>query len=681
MENINYYDLLRKFSRNILYTIFDFLPTDTVFLSLSLINKHFNLKVKNYQKIARTVELKYMSYPLSPIFPCIENFVFHMANTYKKVILKLPDTLINLKFIGNLSPNITLEGIPSHLQSFKYSSFETQDNDLNNIYITSLKTRTLKVLKIYKRGDFEVLTYLETYRLTQFEEIYLPIECKLDEATISLLLPNERLKKVSFRNVSMTGPSCAIDGLHLLSQIKSLINLTLPGFCLDTKSGVDKVIRSLSNLQVLKFGMYNTKCSVQNHINLLNSLSAISLKKICTNVYFYSISQDFLSFFSVFLNAFPSLVVLKMCIQGISITGYICEVIRICREHPSLYKFNGFPLKLLENSKVTSITLYEDLLKGCNSNHGNFTIENFNSYSNSLINLRELRIKPIRSAAVCIYVNKITEKIKRLGFFTDMNQYFRIPKWAFIFVLMIISGRPELKSLKLETIPSDKIFFNVLEKCTYLEEYEGNYSADLLQKVNFKSLKLDMRGKVFDNLSIFDILKNQYIEKFSLKQAIFIYPNDIIHFSLPENLKELKLIRIKVRPEFSNSLLEAFKSNFLTTVYLDFDFFSFAEMNIFIPALQYLTNIEILNLNFINLEFLSKKTNEHIGFINLLENNMRPNQKLKEFSLYLIPIPVNEISLYYDFLIQLCSSHLLLVKLYGISSQNFDIKTLSLILV
>lgn len=106
MERIDHYALLRKLSRNILFTIFDFLPTETVYLSLQLINNHFYEKVKNYQKIARTVELKYINYPLSPVFPCIENLVFHMANTYKQVIIKLPDTLVNLKFLGNCSFNL-----------------------------------------------------------------------------------------------------------------------------------------------------------------------------------------------------------------------------------------------------------------------------------------------------------------------------------------------------------------------------------------------------------------------------------------------------------------------------------------------------------------------------------------------------------------------------------------------
>ncbi|OMJ92475.1 hypothetical protein SteCoe_4820 [Stentor coeruleus] len=513
MEKINYYSFLRVVSKNILFTIFDFLSTETVFLSLGLINKHFHTKTKDYQKIARTAELKYTNYPLSPIFPFIENLVFHITSTIKEISISLPSTLVNLKLLGNSPSKFTLESIPNNLQSFKHSSYENQDCQSNKIYLNSLQNRTLKVLKIYKIFNFEVLTYLETNRLTHLEEIYLPLKCNLDENTISLLLPNERLKKLSFGHALTERDDCVISGLYLLSYFKSLANLTLPGFCMNSESGLDKVIRALPNLRVLKFSLYQTKCSVQNHIDLLNSISGIGLKKVCTSVFFNTSSEDFISFLTNFLNALPLLEVLKMYIDGILISGYVFEVIRICKEHPSLYKFNGLPIKLLADSKATSITLYEDILKtkSINPDNDDLTMEIFYSYSYSLENISELRIKPIRSAAICIYPNKITEKIRKLGYFTDMQQYFKIPKWAFLHVLMIIRRRSELRILKLETIYNDRKFFNILGECSYLEEYEGSYSANLLQNVSFKSIKLNMRDKILNNLDVFDILILHYL--------------------------------------------------------------------------------------------------------------------------------------------------------------------------
>lgn len=675
MSKIDHYPLLSKFSKNILFTIFDFLPTETVFLNLGLINKLFYFKAKDYQKIARTVELKCMNYPLAPIFPYIENLVFHMVNTIKEIKIKLPYTLVNLKFLGNPPPKLMIESFPSSLQSFKHSSYENQDNRFNNIYLSSLQTRTLKVLKVYKSADFGVLTYLENNRLTHLEEIYLPLGCNLDEATISLLLSNERLKNVSFCHALTERSDCVINGLYLLSQIKSLVKLTLPGCCMNSESGLDKVIRALPNLRVLKFSLYLTKCSVQNHIELLNNLSGIGLKKICTSVFFNDNSQDFISFFTNFLKAFPLLEVFKMFIDGVFISGHAYEVIRLCKEHQFLYKFNGLPLKLLEDSKATCITLYEDLLKTKSNDTSNWdlTMEIFYNYSYSLENMRELRIKPIRSAAICIYPNKIIEKIRMLGYFTDMQQYFKIPKWAFPHVLMIIRGSPELRSLKLEAIHNSRKIFDILEECTYLDEYEGPFSADLLQKVNFKSIKLNMRDKIIGNLDIFDVLKNPYVEKFSLKQASFIYEDRKLYFTLSPNLRELNLLRIHAKLEFLNSLIDAFKNNSLTTVCLDFDFLSLADINRFISSLQYLLNIEILNLHISNSVFLYNNGGEHTALIIFLENNIRASQQLKEFSLYINPTPhCDQKILYYNFLKQLSQSHPLLTKLYGISCQSFD---------
>ncbi|OMJ66822.1 hypothetical protein SteCoe_36206 [Stentor coeruleus] len=675
MERFDYYALLRKFPRNILFTIFDFLPTETVFLGLGLINKHFNSKSKDYQKVARTFELKYINYPLSPIFPCIENLVFHMVNTFKQVVVKLPETLINLKFLGNSPPGLMLQNIPNHLQSFKHSSYDIQDYRFNDIYINSLQTRTLKVLKVYKYSDVRVLTYLETSKLTNLEEIYLPLECNLDEATISLLLPNLGLKKISFGHALTERPDCIMNGLYLLCQIKTLRNLTFPGCCLGLGVELGKVIKALPNLEVIKFCMDTAKCNVENHIKLLNSLSGIPLKKICTSVIFSNTSHDFLSFFTTFLSSFPLLEVLKMYIHGILITGFASEVIRICKEHPSLYKFNGLPIKLLEDSKETSITLYEDLLKSrsINRNNGNLSMEIFYNYSHSLVNLREFKIKPIRSAAILIYINRITEKIRKIGYFTDMQQYFKIPKWAFTVVLMIIKERHEFRYLKLESIPNNNFFLNILEDCTYLEEYEGPYSADLLKKVNFKSIKLDMCDRTMYNIEIFNLLLSQHVEKFTLRKAYFENPIGERKFSLTPNLIELKLLQIKGKPEFIISLVESIKKNSLKTFCLDFSFLSHDDMNSFIPALQYLTTIEVLSLNFNNSVFNSSIDEVHIEFIRLLEKNISNCQQLKEFSLYIFPIPPqNHIGLYYSFLKQLCQSHLLLTKLYDVSSQNFD---------
>ncbi|OMJ69074.1 hypothetical protein SteCoe_33312 [Stentor coeruleus] len=590
MERIDYYTLLRKFSRNILFTIFDFLPTETVFINLRLINMHFYEKVKEYQKIARTVELKYMNYPLSPVFPYIENLVFHMENTYKQVVISLPDTLVNLKFLGNCPPNLKIESIPSHLQSFKHSSYEIQDHQFNNIYINSLKSRTLKILKVYKSSDVEVLTYLESNNLSQLEVIYLPIECNLDDATIFLLLSNENLKKISFGHPLTERSNCVMNGVYLLSQIKSLRNLTLPGCCLSPEVELGKLIKVLPNLQVLKFCMDTVKCNVDNHIKLLNSLSGITtLKKICTSVFFTCRSQNFMHFFRTFLNTFPSLEILKIYVDGISIIRYTSEVIRICRRHPLLYKFNGFPIKLLEDSKATSITLYEDLLKSNSGNpdHDDLTMEIFYNFNFSLENLRELRIKPIRSVAILIYIEKIIEKIRKIGYFTDMQQYFKIPKWAFTAVLMFIRERPEFKTLKIESIPNNKMFLNILEDCIYLEEYDGPYSVDLLQKVNFKSITIDMNDKTLDSIDVLKLLENQYIEKFTLRKVHIENLLGIQNFSLLPSLKELKLLRIKIKIEFINSLIEAFKNNSLTIFCIDLDFNCYSDVYSFIPALKF----------------------------------------------------------------------------------------------
>lgn len=97
--------------------------------------------------------------------------------------------------------------------------------------------------------------------------------------------------------------------------------------------------------------------------------------------------------------------------------------------------------------------------------------------------------------------------------------------------------------------------------------------------------------------------------------------------------------------------------------------------------MQYLTNVEILNLDFSISQSKSINNEEYTIFTDFLEKNIRLSQKLKEFSLFIIPIPLDYIDIYHDFLKQLCNTHPLLNKICNISRQHFNMNTLRLVLV
>lgn len=121
--------------------------------------------------------------------------IIHLAETPYKITISLPNTLKNLKAYGHCS-NAVLENIPCHLQSLKHTNYE-KSYLFDDIIMESLHNKTLKVIK----ANVHNYCLLECYLFnsdSNLEEIHLPLPCDIDEKIMSLILPNQNLRKISF---------------------------------------------------------------------------------------------------------------------------------------------------------------------------------------------------------------------------------------------------------------------------------------------------------------------------------------------------------------------------------------------------------------------------------------------------------------------------------------------------
>lgn len=218
------------------------------------------------------------------------------------------------------------------------------------------------------------------------------------------------------------------------SNIKSLQNLTLPDICLNPNSGHYSIIKSLPNLEVLKFSMKSEMCNIKNWYELSDNLPGIGLEKICLDVDFQFEYTYFHSDLYNFVLDFPQLEVIKLNIKCSNLVYDLCNIIYLLKFHPKLYKFNGFRYKSLDNKILTTITIYEDLLRD-EYNRNNLTLDFIHHYSRALKKYGKIKLKPIRNASIRIDIRKIIEKIKKLGYFSDLELFnnFKIPMCVFCY--------------------------------------------------------------------------------------------------------------------------------------------------------------------------------------------------------------------------------------------------------
>ena len=187
MQNIDYCSLLIRFNRNILYTLLDFSCTETIFLSIALINKDFHMKTRDYIQISQTLQIKDTNFLFAPIFPKVENMTLHCMPHLGSISIYFPESLQNLKIYYAPITSVNFPNTPRNLRSFK--SYYTVFPDL---YLPSLASGSLKILKI-NLCESKSREYEHLIQWDHLEELY--ISCyNINEPLASAIINHNGLK-------------------------------------------------------------------------------------------------------------------------------------------------------------------------------------------------------------------------------------------------------------------------------------------------------------------------------------------------------------------------------------------------------------------------------------------------------------------------------------------------------
>lgn len=543
MQASNSYSLLKRFSRNILFTVFDFLCTETVFLSVSVINKLFHQKVLDYILVSQTIQVNSRHVSALSLFRHVANMTIHCVNQKVRSAVFFPSSLEHLKIYGDLDNSLALSNFPENLKSFQITSI-VNSSHVNLLYLPSLRNGTLKRLKVVKSN------------LVDVNEIYSHLQQPLEDVTLSnpfdiseqntMHLSRTQLKSLNF--YGLTTENFNISDVSSLSSFKSLTKLHINPFFLYQDPSV---LNSLPNLTSLKFSSSSIQSTLQNHLYFLQNCTC-KLSKLRTAIYLkYGEPLNKLLF--ELLGKFENLMTLKLCVYELNeneVSSLADFVINWCKTMNQLEKFNGIPVKALEFSNLASITIYEDLfispIPSKKNLDSDLTMAILEKYKNQLGSLYEIRIKPKRSAVICIYLEKVRTKIRKFGFFTDNLNYFKYPMFSFLIVLCALRKDPEFQYLRLQTMYKSRFFMQTLNESLYLKGYEGPNCKEYLE--------------IFSNLPNFDTFSTSNLKPsdadFSENlpkalKSLTIKNSDISILSkpllkAPINLESLQLINIAV---------------------------------------------------------------------------------------------------------------------------------------
>jgi hypothetical protein len=554
--------MLMKFNRNILFTMFDFLPTETVFLSIALINQLLYSKVRDYLLVAETIELKDLNYPICPIFPRANNMILHITNHNKDIEICLPKTLQFLRVYYSNNSKVVVKKINAELEALSQISMIPGNSQIRISDLLENPSR-LKKIKLNTRRYDSIIDRLDIQTRNKIEELYICIP-SFPASSIMGIISCQNLQKLTICGIL----SVPLD-IQLLSGLKNLtyLKLDFPNFN-ENCEDIDGVIKSLQNLTIFKIS-WNTP--YRFNIGILNSMKGKKIRKFRSDM--IANNSDFIIFLEQLLENFPNLEAVKLKVQGLdfaSINHTIENVIALCTSHTMLNTFNGIPIKNIETGKVISIGLYESLLVTSFSwtVQVDLTLCLLHHYRSFLSKVYELKIKPIAAAYIWLYKPKLLEKIKTIGHFSDLMNEFKIPKYAFIPVFLMICDHSELTRLKLMTIHRDPVFLSAIQQCIQLQEFEGALYDFIKESRSLKKIILRSINKPIPLSYILATLKNPELESLKISPTKIMIEDEAQIVLLEREIAEIRLYDVEVSPGFINlcNLLELSRIRILSLV-------------------------------------------------------------------------------------------------------------------
>ena len=424
--------------------------------------------------------------------------------------------------------------------------------------------------------------------------------------------------------------------INLLQNLKNLHTL---GFNSDIIKN-NSFANTVNSLKVLEsialYGNVETEI-LENFLNLTykkpitNFEVKIRLNDLVWHQAYYCIEKILLSY--------QNLEHLKVAVEGLDSeknSKIAFETIKNILLHPSLYKFNGIPIKKIEADESFTITLYENLVYFNNTLPEIFgsdlTSQLLLYYQDKISKMTELQIKSKFSATKCVNLEKLVKKIQTLGFFADSHYYFKLPKIALIAVLLMIKDQLVFKSLKLESFYNGIHFLEILQSSLYLESFSGFYndlSKALFSKIT--SLSLDFKKRKINVSDLVFILTSSNLQTVIIKNAMIVKDSQVSE--IQSSIKELHPINFQT---FSEETIEELGKiinclKLLEVIVIDISYMKVLFFGSLLQLLKEQKNLRILKIYFYEsiIRFDLKV------FIECLEKEMPGFVELKELHLFL----------------------------------------------
>ena len=350
----------------------------------------------------------------------------------------------------------------------------------------------------------------------------------------------------------------------------------------------------------------------------------------------------------------------------------IPHIINQCKNHPSLYKFNGIPIKALESGKLASITLYENyfitsipLVTNADSD---LTMSILHRYRSSFESLSEIRIKKEKVPCIYIYLPKLLKKIEEIGYFCDNSQRFNFSICSFLIIFIAIRKKPEFKCLRLKTMFTHNFFVEALRECEYLEKYEGP-SNEIYYEI-FRNLRRFNHLSISTQVSEIQLMIPNLM-KANIKNTFFPENRNLL-LHLPVGLQELYLEKVEFANETAIGIVGNSINTFINLRKLVL-FATFKSVSLVNSFIIYIRNARILEFLDISLVFPEKRYKAHMQLINAMENTVHTLTNLREFSFAVENVTSKHIKdLYFEFIMAYKNSNSNLIKLYGVSLSDFN---------
>lgn len=618
-----------RLSRNILFVIFDYLGTETVFLSIALTNKHFQKLAAGYIKVAGCLEILNKNHEYIMQFERVQHLKIIYNYYMPTELINIPMSVQYLCIYGSSTTGIKFFHDPMNLISLKYKVAQL-DNFCKNIYLPSILNKSLKKMKVKRQtsiiADIEKLMYFN-----QLEEVSL--FCGYNNEDLTQLF-GDKLQKLFIVQISLFH-NFPFHTTRFLKKLTAYFNNSL----ISVVQGLDY----LENLCILR----NPLCIFENIEKLLTNTEGKGLLKFRFTIYE---ENDIHILIEKILYSYPELLSLHVSVK-ISDLSLIPKIIELCLSHRKLQKFNGIPFREMENNQGKGIKLYENRDSSLQySKNIDLSLGVIFYFKDKLSTLREIRIKKENNETSNIYVQKILEKAKKIGFFSNSLHFFPYSPEVLLVLLIWIRENFGRIGLRIDYMMGSPLFIRVLEDCKNLQSYVGISTPAILETL-LSFPKLTYVKILTRNLEVDQIILNRNIKSLNVSDLRITQEKIEIWGQLIENLEHLE------------NLVFNFVCN---------------RSAIFFPVFESLKNLKklkSLEISFGPHAFVLTEYEENSLF-QTLETSIMHLTQLEEFSFYIIPHRLS-IENYFSKIQQILALSASISTVYGKPRNCFTIEYFS----